>query len=183
MAFHCRKFGLLLVILLMAPLCRASPGPAYRVLELDFHAMQSNALSTEDTGSRTSTDWIIDEAGVVLLSGLAAIEPEAAGILLLLAAPFNYLAMEGDPKASQGERVLVAFTTVSLALYNYSVDEAENSEEDIFLVNFVVWNLMLFATNLHEVEYAAEGTTAGSTFSIQTDTDKNPYLFWNYRFH
>ena len=117
------------------------------------------------------------------MSGLAAIEPESAGILLLLAAPFNYLAMEGDPKASQGERVLVAFATVSLALYNYSVDEAENSQEDIFLVNFVVWNLMLFATNLHEVEYASGGDPTGSTFSIQTDPDQNSYLFWSYKFH
>jgi hypothetical protein len=170
------------IVLIAMPVAHAAPESAVPLLPVDYQAMQSNAMSSENTRSRSSREWLVDEMGIILLSGLAAYEPENMGILLLLAAPLNYLAMDGDARVSQTERVIVAAATVSLALYNYDVDEDENSEEDIFLTNFLVWNLMLLTTNLHEVESAYNPYAAGSSFSLQTDRENTPLLVWNYRF-
>ncbi len=133
------------------------------------------------TESRANS-FIKTEAMLVVLAGISAAEPETAAAvdgLLVLSVPSS----PDYQSTTQRAIAFVGFT--ALALYNYDAEDEGYTEEDIFTVNLVVFNIVmaseLFGLNDRGNSFI-EIDKPASSFAFQLSRQGQPSFNWQYQF-
>ena len=133
------------------------------------------------TESRASS-FIKTEAMLVVLAGISAAEPETAAVvdgLLVLSVP-------SSPEYQTNTQRVIAFVGfTALALYNSDAEDEGYTEEDIFAVNLVVFNIVmaseLFGLNDRYNSFK-EIDKPASSFAFQLSRQGRPGFNWQYQF-
>lgn len=133
------------------------------------------------TESRAS-NFIQTEAMLVVLAGISAAEPETAAVvdaLLVMSVP-------STPEYQTTTQRTIAFVGfTALALYNYDAEDEGYTEEDIFAVNLVVFNIImaseLFGLNDRNNSFK-EIDKPASSFAFQLSRQGEPRVNWQYQF-
>ena len=122
------------------------------------------------------------EAMLVLLAGLSAADPDTAAIVDTLA--FFLVPGSADYK-NDTQRNIAYLGLGALAFYNYDAEDNGYSEETIFAVNLLVFNIVLAGQlfgfndgrgNFMDVE------EPGGAFGFQLTPTGVPEVQWRYRF-
>lgn len=133
------------------------------------------------TESRASS-FIKTEAMLVVLAGISAAEPETAAVvdgLLVLSVP-------SSPDYHTNTQRAIAFVGFTgLALYNYDAEDEGYTEEEIFTVNLVVFNIIM-ASELFGLNDRYNGfkevDKPASSFGFQLSRQGKPSFNWQYQF-
>ena len=122
------------------------------------------------------------EAMLILLAGFSATEPETAAAIDLVAL---LLVPSSSEYKNDTQRAIAYAGLTALAFYNYDAEDNDYSEESIFAVNLLVFNIVLAgelfgfnddSNNFIDVE------EPGGSFGFQLTPRGGPGVSWRYRF-
>ena len=122
------------------------------------------------------------EAMLILLAAFSATEPDTAAVIDVLALA---LVPSSTEYKTDTQRYIAYAGLSALAFYNYEAEDNDYSEETIFAVNLLVFNIVLAGelfgfnddtSNFMDVE------EPGGTFNFQLTPTGTPEVSWRYRF-
>lgn len=129
-----------------------------------------------------ATEPVKTEAMLILLAGFSAVEPDTAAIVDTLA---FFLVPSSSEYKNDTQRNIAYAGLGALALYNYDAEDNGYSEETIFAVNLLVFNIVLAG----ELFGLNDGTNnfmdveePGGSFNFQLTPTGTPGINWRYRF-
>ena len=133
-------------------------------------------------GKVLALDVVRTEAMLALLAGASAANPEVAAAVDVLV----FLSVPNSPGFKTPTQKTIAYLGMgALALYNYEADEEDHSREDLFVANFVVFNLVIASELLglnEPPDPYSDFQKPSSSFGIELTPELNPGLVWQYRF-
>ena len=129
-----------------------------------------------------ASDFIKQEAMLVLLAAASAEEPEIAAFadaLVLLTIPTS------TEFKTDTQRIIAYVGLGALALYNYEAEDEDYTEKDIFEVNLVVFNIVLagelFGLNDNSNNFT-DIEAPRSSFDFQLSRKGEPRFNWQIGF-
>lgn len=134
------------------------------------------------TQSHADDALVKTEAMLILLAGLSAKDPETAAAVDVLAL---LLVPSSTEYKTDTQRTIAYVGLGALAFYNYDAEDNDYSEETIFAVNLLVFNIVLAGelfgfndntSNFMDVE------EPGGSFNFQLTPTGAPEVNWQYRF-
>ncbi|MDH5356386.1 MAG: hypothetical protein OEY09_18230 [Gammaproteobacteria bacterium] len=133
------------------------------------------------TESRANS-FMKTEAMLIALAGISAVEPETAAVVDALLV----MSVSSSPEyQTNTQRTIAFFGFTALALYNHDAEDEGYTEEEIFTVNLVVFNIVMASelsglndryNNFKEVDKSA------SSFGFQLSRQGQPGFSWQYQF-